>query len=95
MAIDRKKPILVTGASGYIASWIIKQLLDDGYSVHGTVRSLEKKEKISHLLELQKSATGKLTLFEADLLEEGSFTEAMTGCELVIAAVGAVVIAAS
>ncbi len=82
--IDKKKPILVTGASGYIASWIIKLMLDDGYTVHGTVRSLQQKEKIAHLLDLEKNAPGKLTLFEADLLEEESFKEAMTGCELVI-----------
>ena len=82
--IDKNKPILVTGASGYIASWIIKLLIDDGYSVHGTVRSLDQKEKIAHLLELDKNAHGKLTLFEADLLEEESFSKAMAGCELVI-----------
>jgi nucleoside-diphosphate-sugar epimerase len=82
--IDKKKPILVTGASGYIASWIIKLLVDDGYTVHGTIRNPENKDKNSHLLELQKSTKGKLVLFKADLLDEGSFAEAMTGCELVI-----------
>lgn len=82
--IDKKKPILVTGATGYIASWIIKFLIDDGYTVHGTVRSTSNKNKIAHLLEIDKNGDGKLNLFEADLLEEGSFKESMKGCELVI-----------
>ena len=36
--IDKSRPVLVTGASGYIASWIVKQLLDEGCTVHATVR---------------------------------------------------------
>lgn len=82
--INKENPILVTGATGYIASWIIKQLIEQGYTVHGTVRSLSNKEKYAYLLNIAKQGNGKLSLFEADLLEEGSFTEAMQGCELVI-----------
>ncbi|HCB38252.1 MAG TPA: diaminohydroxyphosphoribosylaminopyrimidine deaminase, partial [Gammaproteobacteria bacterium] len=37
--IDKTKPVLVTGASGYIANWIIKYLLEEGCTVHGTVRN--------------------------------------------------------
>ncbi|MCK5372514.1 MAG: aldehyde reductase, partial [Cyclobacteriaceae bacterium] len=80
----KEKPILVTGATGYIASWIIKLLVDDGYTVHGTVRSLANKDKYAHLSEIDKSGDGNLKLFEADLLDEGSFKEAMLDCELVI-----------
>lgn len=43
--IDRTKPVLVTGGSGYIASWVIKQLLDDGKTVHTTVRNLNDTKK--------------------------------------------------
>ncbi len=82
--IDKEKPILVTGATGYIASWIIKYLVDDGYTVHGTVRNTSNKEKHEHLLNIDKEGNGKLLLFEADLLKENSFVEAMKGCELVI-----------
>ncbi len=42
---DKTKPILVTGASGYLASWIVKQLLDKGFTVHGTVRNKAKIDK--------------------------------------------------
>lgn len=82
--INKENPILVTGATGYIASWIIKQLIDEGYTVHGTVRSLANKEKYAHLLNIAEQGSGKLSLFEADLLEEGSYTKAMQDCELVI-----------
>ena len=43
--------ILVSGASGYIASHVIKQLLKRGYKVVGTVRSLANKEKYQFLYE--------------------------------------------
>lgn len=78
------KTVLVTGGSGYIASWVVKYLLEDGHKVHATVRNLKSAEKVSHLQDLAESFNGKLELFEADLLEEGSFDAAMKGCEIVI-----------
>ena len=83
MDIDRSKPVLVTGASGYIASWIVKDLLEDGIDVHATVRNPDDDRKVGHLRRLADKASGKLTLFKADLLTEGAFDEAMQGCELV------------
>ena len=77
------KPILVTGASGYIASWLVKYLLDEGRTVHGTVRSLENKDKIEHLQKMANNSKGKLKLYEADLMQDGSFEEAMKECEIV------------
>ena len=82
--IDQTKSILVTGGTGYLASWIIKQLLDDGREVRTTVRNLAQKDKYSHLTEIAVKSTGILQFFEADLLQPGSFSEAMKGCELVI-----------
>ena len=83
--IDRQKPILVTGASGFIASWIVKYLLEDGCTVHATVRDKNLLPKVAHLQDMGAlSKTGSLHLFEADLLTEGSFAEAMQNCELVI-----------
>jgi nucleoside-diphosphate-sugar epimerase len=82
--IDQSKPILVTGGTGYLASWIIKQLLDDGKEVRTTVRDLSQKDKSAHLTVLAVKSKGTLTFFEADLLKKGSFAEAMAGCGLVI-----------
>ena len=82
--MDKSKPILVTGATGYIASWIIERLLNQGYSVHATVRDPSRKEKIQHLYDLADKSSGQIQFFKADLLEPRSFDEAMQGCEVVI-----------
>jgi nucleoside-diphosphate-sugar epimerase len=74
----------VTGASGYMASWVVRQLLVDGYTVHGTVRSLADADKVGHLRKLEQRYAGKLRLFEADLLKPHSFDAAMRGCSVVI-----------
>jgi nucleoside-diphosphate-sugar epimerase len=77
-------PVLVTGASGYIAGWIIKYLLAEGYTVHATVRDPNKQSSIKHLLAMAEQSKGTLKLFKADLLSEGSFNEAMQGCGVVM-----------
>ena len=78
------KPILVTGGSGYMALWIIKLFLEKGQNVKATVRDKSNNEKVGPLLKLSKEYPGKLELFEADLMQNGSFEDAMTDCELVI-----------
>lgn len=82
--IDKNKPVMVTGASGYMASWIIKMLLEDGINVNATVRDPSDDQKVGHLIAIAKVTIGKLKLFKADLLDSGSFEEPMKGCELVI-----------
>lgn len=74
---------VVTGASGFVASEVVKQLLIKGWNVRGTVRSLAKKEKVQHLEALSKALPGNLTLHEADLLEKGSFDEVVKGVDYV------------
>ncbi len=81
--IDQSKPVLVTGANGYVASWLVKKLLDEGITVHAAVRDPQNDKKIGHLKELAKNATGEIKFFTSDLLKDGSYKEAMQGCELV------------
>ncbi|KAL6622588.1 hypothetical protein ACP70R_032467 [Stipagrostis hirtigluma subsp. patula] len=76
------KAVCVTGASGYIASWIVKLLLARGYTVRATVRDTADPKKTNHLRELD-GAKDRLHLFKASLLEEGSFDAAIEGCECV------------
>ena len=38
--------VLVTGATGFIGLHCIKQLLDRGYSVNGTLRSLDRQAEV-------------------------------------------------
>jgi nucleoside-diphosphate-sugar epimerase len=77
------KKVLVTGATGYVAGWIIKELLTQGHTVNGTVRDLKNKEKYQHLLDIEAQTNGKLVLYQANLLNSGSFEEAISGCEVV------------
>ncbi|KAH7679259.1 Cinnamyl-alcohol dehydrogenase protein [Dioscorea alata] len=76
------KVVCVTGASGFIASWLVKLLLDRGYTVKATVRDLGDPKKTEHLRALD-GASERLQLFKANLLEEGSFDAAFDGCECV------------
>ncbi|KAI7979579.1 Cinnamoyl-CoA reductase 1 [Camellia lanceoleosa] len=71
--------VCVTGAGGFIASWIVKLLLEKGYSVRGTVRNPDDP-KNSHLRELE-GAKERLTLCRADLLDFESLREAINGCD--------------
>ncbi|KAK6798080.1 hypothetical protein RDI58_005782 [Solanum bulbocastanum] len=72
--------VCVTGAAGFIGSWLVMRLLERGYNVHATVRDPENQKKVKHLLELPKADTN-LTLWKADLAVEGSFDEAIQGCQ--------------
>ncbi|KAL9250022.1 Phenylacetaldehyde reductase-like protein [Drosera capensis] len=74
------KVVCVTGASGYIASWIVKQLLQRGYTVKASVRDPDNPKKTEHLRALD-GANERLHLFKANLLEEGAFDSGVEGCE--------------
>ncbi|SLN16145.1 short chain dehydrogenase [Pseudoruegeria aquimaris] len=81
--IDTSAPVMVTGATGYVAGWIVKGLLEAGVTVHAAVRNPEDTEKTAHLSAIAATAPGHLKLFAADLLEEGSYASAMAGCAIV------------
>ncbi|KAI3949522.1 hypothetical protein MKW92_012543 [Papaver armeniacum] len=85
--VDLKGKVCVTGASGYLASWLIKRLLLSGYQVIGTVRDpasyvyfLQGIMKVAHLWRLE-GAKENLKLVKADLMTENSFDAAISGCE--------------
>jgi nucleoside-diphosphate-sugar epimerase len=84
VTINRNKPVMVTGGTGYLASWIVKLLLDDGINVHATVRDPYDTAKVSHLKSIAEKADADLIFFQADLLKPGSFDEAVKNCDLVI-----------
>ncbi|KAI3797038.1 hypothetical protein L1987_39728 [Smallanthus sonchifolius] len=77
------KRVCVTGAGGYIGSWVVKLLLSKGYMVHGTVRDPCDEEKNGHLKKLE-DAEEKLQLFKADLLDFESLCAAFAGCSGVL-----------
>lgn len=83
MNLDKSKPVMVSGATGYVASWLVKKLLEEGFTVHAAVRDPNKKEKIQHLDKIARESQGEIKYFKTDLLDKGSYAEAMKGCELV------------
>ena len=77
--------VCVTGASGYIASHIVAQLLEKGYTVRGTVRDPANLEKVGHLHNLPGATPKTLKLFPATLGgDESGFDEAISGSEALI-----------
>lgn len=73
-----EKKVCVTGAGGFVASWLVKLLLSKGYTVHGTVRD-PSDEKNSHLKNFDKASVN-LQLFKADMLDYNSVAAAISGC---------------
>lgn len=73
-----KEKVCVTGAGGFVASWVVNLLLSKDYVVHGTVRQ-PGASKYAHLNKLEK-ASENLKLFKADLLDYDSLRLAVEGC---------------
>lgn len=72
---------MITGSTGYVAGWIVKKFLENGYTLHLPVRN---KDKASHLKRLESEYPGKIIFFNADLMIQDSYLESMQGCEIVI-----------
>jgi nucleoside-diphosphate-sugar epimerase len=72
--------VLVSGGSGYIAGFLIRQLAAEGWTVHTTVRNLSKEAAVRQLLAVDNS---RLAFFAADLNADAGWAEAMAGCDFV------------
>ncbi|KAJ7189651.1 hypothetical protein GGX14DRAFT_484545 [Mycena pura] len=73
--------VLVSGANGYIAAWVVRSLLDEGFSVRGAVRSVDKG---AHLRELFAAHGDKFELAVVpDIMQDGAFDEAVKGVDAI------------
>ncbi len=73
--------VCVTGASGFIAAHAVKQLLEKGYRVRGTVRGDASNYPYLNSLE---GANERLELVKADLLDDAAYDKAFEGCDYVM-----------
>lgn len=71
------------GGAGFLASSMVKQLLEKGYTVHATLRNLGDESKVGFLKGLP-FAQENLVLFQADIYSPDDFKAAIQGCEAVI-----------
>ena len=71
------RQILVSGGSGYIAGFLIRQLVGEGWTVHATIRSLAREAEVRGWLNVDDA---RLRFFAADLTRDDGWAEAMAGC---------------
>ena len=73
--------ILVTGASGFIASHTILELLDHGYKVRGTIRDINRAENLRKVLSVYSSKASEVEFVEATLTDPDCWHVAAAGCD--------------
>ncbi len=76
--------VLVTGGSGYIASFCIARLLDDGWRVRTTLRSLARETEVRAALARIAKPADRLSFVAADLTGDAGWPEAVAGCDYVL-----------
>ncbi len=80
-----KKSVLVTGGSGFVGGHCIVQLLQQGYPVKTTLRSIIKKNDVLDMLGVAGvSAFAPIEFIEADLTNDLNWNKATEHCEYVL-----------
>ena len=80
--------VLVTGASGFIAKHIVRELLDAGYRVRGSVRSAARGQEVSEAVRPDladpNDLESRLSFVELDLERDEGWDEAMEGVDVLM-----------
>lgn len=79
MSAPKDKTILITGASGFVATHVVKAFLERGYQVRGTVRSEQTAANVRKNF-LEYSDRLSFTIVE-DIAQPGAFDEAVQGVD--------------
>jgi nucleoside-diphosphate-sugar epimerase len=83
--VPEASTVLVTGGSGFVGSRTIGRLLEEGYSVRTTVRSLARESEVRTMLATGGAPPGdRLRFFAADLERDAGWADAVTGCDYVM-----------
>src|SRR5579871_2698073 len=75
--------VLVTGGSGFVAGWVIVELLRRGYAVRATVRDAAKGEAVRAAVASQVDPGDRLSFATVDLTADAGWGQAMAGCAFV------------
>lgn len=78
------KTVLVTGGTGFVAGWCIVQLLQQGYRVRTTVRSLDREPALRAAIATQVDAGDALSFAVADLTRDEGWDAAVAGCDHIL-----------
>ncbi|NMN35086.1 SDR family oxidoreductase [Pedobacter sp. SG918] len=82
---NKDKTVLVTGGSGFIAVHCILKLLQQGYTVRTTLRSLSRQNEVKDMLKVGGiSSFDNLSFIEANLSDDKNWNKAVKGCEYVL-----------
>ncbi len=82
--MSAKGIVLVSGGSGYIAGFCIRQLLEEGWTVRTTVRSLKREADVRGTLGGAALDPSRLTFFAADLMSDDGWAAAVSGADYVL-----------
>jgi nucleoside-diphosphate-sugar epimerase len=84
--LSDKGLVLVTGATGFVGKWVVLRLLEHGWRVRGTVRSMQRAPSVFKSVSesLGRDLVSRLELVEADLLADAGWAEAMQGVSAVM-----------
>jgi nucleoside-diphosphate-sugar epimerase len=76
--------VVVTGASGFIATHCIQQLLEKGYRVRGTLRSESRQEEVRKGVAPTDEMASRLEFAMLNLLSDDGWDEAMQGARYLL-----------
>jgi dihydroflavonol-4-reductase len=82
--VDMSETVLVTGGTGYVAGWCITALLQRGYAVRTTVRSLEKEQTVRDAVSTVVDPGDRLSFAVADLTSDDGWDAAVAGVDYVL-----------
>jgi len=76
--------VLVSGATGFVGLHTVIQLLQEGHTVRGTLRSPAREGEVRDSVARHVDAGGRLTLHQCDLTSDEGWSEAISGCDYVL-----------